>query len=91
MDLRGNFKVYGKFCSCKISQNVLYLRMKLLFLLFFGKFLHPLKRANPTTTAVIEVTEFDFEVSFELRGHLEAPVASEAKMPVRGNMHITFN
>ena len=37
----------------------------------------------------IEVTEFNFEVSLDLRGHLEATMALEAtKMAVRGNMHI---
>ena len=40
-------------------------------------------------TKVIEVTELNFEVSFDLRGHLEAAMASEAtKINVRGNMHI---
>ena len=34
---------------------------------------------------VIEVTEFKFEVSCDLRGHLEAAMASEA---VGGNMHM---
>ena len=39
-------------------------------------------------TRVIEVTEFNSEVSFDLRGHLEATMASEAtKMAFRGNMH----
>ena len=37
----------------------------------------------------IELTEFNFEVSFDLRGHLEATMAQEAtKMAVRGNMHM---
>ena len=40
-------------------------------------------------TSVTEVTEFSFEVSFDLRGHLEAAMVSEAtKMAVRGNMHM---
>ena len=40
-------------------------------------------------TWVIEVTEFDYEVRCDLRGSLEAAMASEAtKMAVRGNMHI---
>ena len=40
-------------------------------------------------TSVTEVTEFSFEVSFDLRGHLEATMTSEAtKMAVRGNMHM---
>ena len=34
---------------------------------------------------VIEVTELNFEVRCDLRGHLEATMASEA---VGGNMHI---
>ena len=39
-------------------------------------------------TWVIEVTEFDCEARCDLRGCLEAVVASEAtKMAVRGNMH----
>ena len=39
-------------------------------------------------TWVIEVTEFDYEVRCDLRGCLEAAMASEAsKMAVRGNMH----
>ena len=38
---------------------------------------------------VFEVTEFNFEVSFDVRGHLEATMASEAtKIAVRGNMHM---
>ena len=38
---------------------------------------------------MIKVTEFKFDVSFDLRGHLEAAMASEAtKMDVRGTMHI---
>ena len=38
-------------------------------------------------TRVIEVTEFNFEVSFNLRGHLEVAMASEAtKMAVGCNM-----
>ena len=37
----------------------------------------------------IEVTEFKSEVRFDLRGHLEATMASEAtKMIVRGNMYM---
>ena len=40
-------------------------------------------------TLVIEVTEFNFEVKCDLRGCLEAAMASEAaKMAVRGNMHM---
>ena len=40
------------------------------------------------STWVIEVTEFDSEVKCDLRGCLEAAMASEAtKMAVRGNMH----
>ena len=40
-------------------------------------------------TWVIEVTEFNYEVRYDLRGCLEATMASEAtKMAVRGNMHI---
>ena len=39
-------------------------------------------------TWVIEVTEFDYEAKCDLRGCLEAAMASEAtKMAVRGNMH----
>ena len=38
-------------------------------------------------TEVIEVTEFNFEVSLDLRGHLEVAMASEAtKMAVGCNM-----
>ena len=38
---------------------------------------------------VIEVTEFNFEVSLDLQGHLEVVMASEAtKMVIRGNMHM---
>ena len=37
---------------------------------------------------VIEVTEFDYEARCDLRGCLEAAMASEAtKMAVKGNMH----
>ena len=40
-------------------------------------------------TWVIEVTEFNSEARCDLRGHLEATMASEAtKMALRGNMHI---
>ena len=40
-------------------------------------------------TWVIEVTEFNSEVICDLRGRLEAAMASEAtKMAVRGNMHM---
>ena len=40
-------------------------------------------------TQVIEVTEFDSGVRFDLRGCLEAAVASEAtQMAVIGNMHM---
>ena len=40
-------------------------------------------------TQVIEVTEFDSQVRCDLRGRLEAAMASEAtKMAVRGNMHM---
>ena len=38
---------------------------------------------------VIEVTELNFEVRSDLRGCLEAAMASEAtKMAVKGNMHM---
>ena len=41
------------------------------------------------TSKVIKVTEFKFDVSFDVRGHLEAAMASEAtKMAVRGNMQM---
>ena len=40
-------------------------------------------------TQVVEVTEFNSEVTCDLRGCLEAAMASEAtKMAVRGNMHM---
>ena len=40
-------------------------------------------------TRIIEVTEFNFEVSLDLRGHLEATGASEAmKVTFRSNMHM---
>ena len=39
-------------------------------------------------TYVIKVTELNFEVRCDLRGHLEVAMASEAtQMAVRGNMH----
>ena len=39
-------------------------------------------------TWVMEVTEFNYEVRMDLRGCLEAAMASEAtKMAVRGSMH----
>ena len=39
-------------------------------------------------TYVIWITEFNFEVRLDLRGHLEADTASEAtKIATRGNMH----
>ena len=42
-----------------------------------------------TGTWVVEATEFKFEVRSDLRGHLEAAMASEATiMAVPGNMHI---
>ena len=41
-----------------------------------------------TDTRVVEVTEFNAEVRCDLRGRLDAAMASEAtKMAVRGNMH----
>ena len=40
-------------------------------------------------TWVIEVTEFNSEARCDLRGCLEAAMASEAtKMAIRGNMHM---
>ena len=40
-------------------------------------------------TWVIEVTEFNSEARCDLRGHLEAAMASEAtKMAIRCNIHI---
>ena len=40
-------------------------------------------------TRVIEVTEFNSEVSFDLRGHSEATTASEiVKVAFRSNMHM---
>ena len=40
-------------------------------------------------TWAIEVTEFNSEARCDLRGHLEAAMASEAtKMAIRGNMHM---
>ena len=40
-------------------------------------------------TRVFEVTEFNSEVSLDLRGHLEATRASEAmKVAFRSNMHM---
>ena len=42
-----------------------------------------------TGTWVIEATEFKFEVRSDLRGHLEAAMASEATIvAILGNMHI---
>ena len=40
-------------------------------------------------TRVIEVTEFNYEVILDLRGHLEATRASEAmKVAFRSNVHM---
>ena len=40
---------------------------------------------------LIEVTEFNSEVSLELKGHLEATRVSEAmKVAFRSNMHMDF-
>ena len=48
----------------------------------------PFRRPRDMGSWVIEVTEFDFEVRCDLRGCLEATMASEVtKMAVRGNMH----
>ena len=42
-----------------------------------------------TGTWVVEATEFKFEVRSDLRGHLEAAMASEATIvAILGNMHI---
>ena len=42
-------------------------------------------------TRAIEVTEFNSEVSLDLRGHLEATRASEAiKVAFRSSMHMDF-
>ena len=47
------------------------------------------KGKKSTGTWVIEATEFKFEVRSDLRGHLEAAMASEATiMAVPGNMHM---
>ena len=47
--------------------------------------LRPEKHGN----IIVEVTEFNSEVTYDLRGCLEAAMASEAtKMAVRGNMHM---
>jgi len=48
-------------------------------------------RGNMHTDArVVEVTEFNSEFRCDLRGHLEATMASEATkiMAVRGNVHM---
>ena len=59
--------------------NLLRLYIKLME--FFGS-------QRDMGTWVIEVTEFNYEVRYDLRGCLEATIASEAtKMAVRGNMH----
>ena len=47
MDLRGNFKVYGKFCSCKNITKCSYLRMKLLYLFFFWEIFASFKKSKP--------------------------------------------
>ena len=42
-----------------------------------------------TVIRVFEVTDLKFEVKYDLRGHLEAAMASEVmKIAFRGNMHI---
>ena len=42
-----------------------------------------------TVTRVFEVTDLKSEVKFDLRGHLEAAMASEImKIAFRGNLHI---
>ena len=49
----------------------------------------PLRGQRSMATWVIEVTELNYEVRCDLRGCLEAAMASEAtKMAVRDNMHI---
>ena len=51
--------------------------------------IQPFRGQKSTGTWVIEATEFKFEVRSDLRGHLEAAMASEATiMAVPGNMHI---
>ena len=47
------------------------------------------KGQKDMSTWVIEATEFDSEVKCDLRGRLEAAMATEAtKMAVKGNVHI---
>ena len=38
--------------------------------------------------SVIEVADFQSEIMYDLWGHLEAAIASEATMAVRGKMHM---
>ena len=59
---------------------------------FFFRKICPIKQfrgQKSTGPWVIEATEFKFEVRSDLRGHLEAAMASEATiMAILGNMHI---
>ena len=55
MDLSSKFEGYGKFCFNKnITKSSLFEVENPCFCSFLGKYLHSLKRANPTTTAVFE-------------------------------------
>ena len=58
---------------------------------FFRKIcpIQPIRGQRGTGIWVIKATEFKCEVRCDLRGHLEAAMASEATiMAILGNMHI---
>ena len=57
--------------------------------LSFKRLKEAFRGQKSTGTWVIEATEFKFEVRSDLRGHLEAAMASEATIvAILGNMHI---
>ena len=63
------------------------------FFFFFRKIcqIQPFRGQRSTGTWVIEATDFKFEVRCNLRGHMEAAMASEAtKLVVKGNMHVVL-
>ena len=61
MGLSCIFEGYGKFCSGKnITKRSLFEVKNPCLSSFLGKFLHSLKRANPTTTAVNTIQSKSF-------------------------------
>ena len=80
------FEGYGKFCSCKnITKCSLFEVENPCLCSFLGKFLHSLKRANPTTTAELTIHcfcngSFSLIMLVSVRGNL-APYSGTRTVP----------